>query len=153
MRNIIMELNATIIGYVRKEENEPPYLEIKSEFWDATLNVDKYSHIIVLWWITERDTAQDRSNLRGTPPVDNAELSGVFATRSPRRPTPIGHTISKIVSLDQENHRIILDHMDAFDNTPVIDIKPYLPSSDCVDDARFPEWFKENKYRYSKPRN
>ena len=148
-----MELNATIIGYVRKEENEPPYLEIKSEFWDATLNVDKFSHIIVLWWITERDTAQDRSNLMGTPPVVNAELSGVFATRSPRRPTPIGHTISKIVSIDQEKHRIILDHMDAFDETPIIDIKPYLPSSDRVDDAKVPGWFKENKYRYSKPRN
>ena len=144
-----MELIATIIGYVRKEENEPQYLEIKSEFWDATLNVDKFSHIIVLCWITERDTAQDRSNLRGTPPVDNAELSGVFATRSPRRPTPIGHTICKIVSIDNEKHRITLDHMDAFDNTPVIDIKPYLPSSDRVDNARFPHWFEDNAYRYS----
>ncbi len=144
-----MELKATIIGYVRKEEGIAPYIEIDRKYWGATLNLEKFSHIIILWWITERDNQEDRSNIQGTPPVENAELSGVFATRSPRRPTPVGHTICSIVEIDQERCRIIVDHMDAFDNTPVIDIKPYLPSSDRVSHAKTPKWFDDNVYRYS----
>ena len=140
---------ANIVGYVRKREDEPPSIEIKSVYWDATLNLDLYSHIIVLWWITERDNTEDRANLKGKPPVENAEVSGVFATRSPRRPTPIGHTICAIEEIDTESCRIVIDHMDAFDGTPVIDIKPYLPSSDLVENAQFPIWFKDNVYRYS----
>ena len=142
-------MKATTIGIVRKEEGKSPAIDIESQFWDATLNLERFSHIIVLWWITEFDNKDDRSNIQGVPPVENAELSGVFATRSPRRPTPIGHTICSIVEIDNENHRIIIDHMDAFDKTPVIDIKPYLPSSDRVDGAKIPEWFKDNIPRYT----
>ncbi len=142
-------MKTTTIGYVRKEEGKPSSIDIESEFWDATLNLEKFSHIIVLWWITEFDNKDDRSNIQGVPPVENAELSGVFATRSPRRPTPIGHTICSIVQIDEDNQRIIVDHMDAFDSTPVIDIKPYLPSSDRVDSAKIPEWFTDNIPRYT----
>ncbi len=143
-------MKATAIGYVKKEEGNAPYIDIRSEFWDATLNLEKFSHIIVLWWITDFDNKDDRLNIQGVPPVENAELSGIFATRSPRRPTPIGHTICSIVEIDHESHRIVVDHMDAFDDTPVIDIKPYLPSSDRVDSAVTPDWFKDNVPRYTK---
>jgi tRNA-Thr(GGU) m(6)t(6)A37 methyltransferase TsaA len=146
-----MAMIATIVGHVRKKEGESPYIEIKEEYWEATLNLDLYSHIIVLWWITDRDNSEDRANLKGKPPVEDSEESGVFATRSPRRPTPIGHTICSISKIDQSKSRIVVDHMDAFDSTPVIDIKPYLPSSDRVDNPRFPNWFEENVYRYSNP--
>ncbi len=142
------KLEAIIVGYVRKNE-EDAYIDIKPEYWDATTELEKFSHIIVLWWITGRDTPEDRNNLKGTPPVEGAKTSGVFATRSPRRPTPIGHSIVAIVDIDSTNHRITIDHMDAFDGTPVIDIKPYMPTSDKVDGAKVPSWFLDNISRYS----
>jgi tRNA-Thr(GGU) m(6)t(6)A37 methyltransferase TsaA len=145
-----LELCASIVGYVRKIEDEAVYLEIHEKYWEATLQLDKFSHIIVLWWISGRDTPQDRLNLSDFPPQSDAERSGVFASRSPARPTPIGLSIVAITGIDKDHHRIHIDQIDAFDDTPIVDIKPYMPSSDRVDEARVPPWFEKNLRRYTK---
>ena len=144
-----MEPRATIVGYVRKPDSGDVFIEIEKQFWEAAINIDKFSHIIVLWWITGRDNPQDRANLSGYPPKEGAELSGVFASRSPARPTPIGHSIVAITKVDNNRRRIYLDQIDALGNTPVVDIKPYMPTSDRVDDAKVPVWFKNNTPRYT----
>ncbi|MFW9919280.1 MAG: tRNA (N6-threonylcarbamoyladenosine(37)-N6)-methyltransferase TrmO [Candidatus Thorarchaeota archaeon] len=144
-----MEMKATAVGYVKKPENGQIFIEIEENYWDATLAMDMFSHIIVLWWITGRDNPSDRSNLQDYPPVEDAGLSGVFASRSPARPTPIGMTTVRIRQLDADQHRIYLDQIDAKDGTPVVDIKPYMPFSDKVDCAKVPEWFKNNVPRYT----
>ncbi|MBD3404966.1 MAG: tRNA (N6-threonylcarbamoyladenosine(37)-N6)-methyltransferase TrmO [Candidatus Lokiarchaeota archaeon] len=149
MMDVKPELCAKIVGRVRKPDDDTIFIQIEDQFWDATLNMEKFSHIIVLWWITEKDRTLDRMNLTGTPPKENAELSGVFATRSPRRPTPIGVSIVAIKRIVPESKKIIIDQIDAFDNTPIVDIKPYMPSSDRVDNAEVPSWFKDNKPRYT----
>ncbi|MHA1961428.1 MAG: tRNA (N6-threonylcarbamoyladenosine(37)-N6)-methyltransferase TrmO, partial [Candidatus Thorarchaeota archaeon] len=138
------------VGHVKKPEKGNPVICIRPEFWDGVLQLDKFSHIIVLWWISERDKDEDRSNLRDYPPYDGAELSGVFASRSPARPTPIGHSVVRVESVDEESNEIRIDQIDAFDGTPVIDIKPYMPTSDRVDEARVPEWFRDNVPRYTR---
>lgn len=145
-----MDLLASVIGHVEKPDDRKPVLVIKPEFWDGVLQLDKFSHIIVLWWITERDNPEDRSNLRDYPPQESAELSGVFASRSPARPTPIGHSIVGIESLNDKTREIRIDQIDAFDGTPIVDIKPYMPTSDRVDNAIVPEWFRSNVPRYTK---
>ncbi|MHA2263613.1 MAG: tRNA (N6-threonylcarbamoyladenosine(37)-N6)-methyltransferase TrmO [Candidatus Thorarchaeota archaeon] len=145
-----MDLVASIVGHVKKPEKGNPVICIRPEFWDGVLQLDKFSHIIVLWWISERDKDEDRSNLRDYPPYDGAELSGVFASRSPARPTPIGHSVVRVESVDEESNEIRIDQIDAFDGTPVIDIKPYMPTSDRVDEARVPEWFRDNVPRYTR---
>ena len=144
-----MEPRATIVGYVRKPDSGDVFIEIEKQFWEAATNIDKFSHIIVLWWITGRDNPQDRANLSGYPPKEGAELSGAFASRSPARPTPIGHSIVAITKVDNNRRRIYLDQIDALGNTPVVDIKPYMPTSDRVDDAKVPVWFKNNTPRYT----
>jgi tRNA-Thr(GGU) m(6)t(6)A37 methyltransferase TsaA len=144
-----MEFIATTVGHVKKHNENEIFIEILPEFWPATLQLDKFSHIIVLWWITGRDNPHDRSNLQGYPPKDNRELSGVFATRSPARPTPIGLSIVAIMEIDEDHHRIQIDQIDARDETPVVDIKPYMPFSDRVDVVRVPEWFEDNEPRYT----
>lgn len=88
-------------------------------------------------------------NLQDYPPQANAELSGVFASRSPARPTPIGLSIVALQHLDQATRRIYIDQIDAHHDTPVVDIKPYMPFSDKVDKAKVPDWFRENKPRYT----
>jgi tRNA-Thr(GGU) m(6)t(6)A37 methyltransferase TsaA len=145
-----MDYVATEIGRVRKPKDGSVFIEIREMYWDATLQLTEFSHIIVLWWITGRDTAEDRSALQNTPPKQDAPLSGVFASRSPSRPTPIGMSIVAMLGIDAPTKRILIDQIDARDDTPVVDIKPYMPFSDKVDRARVPIWFRNNVARYTK---
>jgi len=144
-----MEFCASTVGYVRKPEEGSIFIEIEPQYWDATLQVNQFSHIIVLWWITGHDNPTSRANLADYPPQANAELSGVFASRSPARPTPIGLSVVAIQEIDEKSHRIHIDQIDARDETPVIDIKPYMPFSDKVDKSRVPIWFHDNASRYT----
>ncbi len=137
------------IGHVKKDESGI-YLVIDLKYWDATIHVDLFSHLIVLWWIHERDTIEDRSTLISFPPRNKGnEPSGVFSSRSPSRPNPIGHTIVRLLEVDNRNKLLKIDHMDAHDGSPIIDIKPYLPSSDKVDNAGVAPWFKDLERRYT----
>ncbi|TFG97466.1 tRNA (N6-threonylcarbamoyladenosine(37)-N6)-methyltransferase TrmO [Candidatus Thorarchaeota archaeon] len=138
------------IGVVKKT-GEMNFLEINQEYWEATTHLDLFSHAIVLWWIDGLDTSDTRHTILANPPKNKGPVpSGVFACRSPARPNPIGHTIVKIISVDENNRRILIDHMDANDGSPLIDIKPYLPSSDRVDNAKVAPWFENLDNRYTK---
>jgi tRNA (adenine37-N6)-methyltransferase len=114
-------------------------IEIFPAFREALLGMEGFSHIIVLYWFDRNDTPEKRDTLRVHPRADkNNPLTGVFATRSPRRPNLIGLSVCKIKSVEQG--RILVDTIDALDQTPVVDIKPYIPVSDCVPDASVPWW-------------
>ena len=67
-------------------------------------------------------------------------LTGVFATRSPRRPNLIALTLCKVLAV--KDNVVEIDKTDAFDGTPVLDIKPFLPGYDSVEDAKVPGWAK-----------
>ena len=97
------------------------FLEINPEFEPGLLDIEGFSHLFVLWLF-------DRSEghaLRGTPPVDDRP-HGVFATRSPRRPNPIGLTVVEL--LQREGPRLHVRGVDMLDGTPILDLKPYLSS-------------------------
>jgi len=137
------------IGTVQKKDSKI-YLEISDEFWAATTHLDLFSHAIILWWIDRKDTPDVRKTILANPPKNKGPTpSGVFSCRSPARPNPIGHTIVQIIDLDEQSKRIIIDYIDADDGTPLIDIKPYLPSSDRVDNAKVAPWFENLEKRYS----
>ncbi|KAL9267042.1 tRNA (adenine(37)-N6)-methyltransferase-like protein, partial [Drosera capensis] len=68
----------------------------------------------------------------------NGETTGVFATRSPHRPCPIGLTVSKVEAV--HGNMVLLSGTDLVDGTPVLDIKPYLPYCDSIKEATVPEW-------------
>ena len=136
------------IGSISKSAGTSKIL-VKKEFSDALKNLEHFSHIIVLWWIDGVDTPEERKRLLANPPRNtNPEASGVFACRSPFRPNPIGHTISAVLGVNHASSEIEVDHMDANDGTPVLDIKPYLPSSDRVQNARVAPWFQDLEVRY-----
>jgi tRNA-Thr(GGU) m(6)t(6)A37 methyltransferase TsaA len=137
------------IGHVEKGE-KTTRLIICDEFWEATTHLELFSHIIVLWWIDRMDTEENRSRILANPPRNKGPIpSGVFACRSPARPNPIGHSIVRVVKLDGQRKSIIIDQIDADDGTPVLDIKPYLPSSDRVENAKVAPWFSDLERRYS----
>jgi tRNA-Thr(GGU) m(6)t(6)A37 methyltransferase TsaA len=94
-------------------------LEIKPELELGLTDIEGFSHLFVIW-------AFDRSEgfeLLGMPPSDNRP-HGVFATRSPKRPNPIGLTVVEL--LRREGPRLHVRGVDMLDRTPILDIKPYL---------------------------
>ena len=126
------------VGVVRKRQ-AACWIEIFAPYADALLGLAGFSHIQVLFWFHKNDTAQRRKTLRVHPRKDkNNPLSGVFATHSPLRPNPIGLTLCKIKSI--EDLKIKIEDIDAFDETPVIDIKCYIPSSVAESTIRLPDW-------------
>lgn len=96
-------------------------LKILPEFEAGLTDIEGFSHLIVLW---EFDRS-DGFALVGTPPSDNRP-HGVFATRSPRRPNPIGLTVVEL--LRREGASLHVRGVDMLDGTPILDIKPYLSS-------------------------
>ena len=143
-----MSYTVNPIGFVKKTGSSN-YLDILPKYWEATTHLDLFSHAIVLWWIDGRDTPENRSIILANPPRNKGSVpSGVFACRSPARPNPIGHTIVEILSLEKKETRILIDHMDADDGSPILDVKPYLPSSDRVKNARVAPWFEKLEFRY-----
>ena len=96
-------------------------IEIDPEFEDGLKDIEGFSHLYVLWVF---DKAQGY-DLVSTPPTDNTP-HGVFATRSPRRPNPIGLTVVQLLRRDGRN--LYVSGVDMLDGTPILDIKPYLSS-------------------------
>ena len=96
-------------------------LEILPEFEPGLADIEGFSHLFVLW---EFDRSTD-FDLTASPPCDDRS-HGVFATRSPRRPNPIGLTV--VVLLRREGRTLHVRGVDMLDGTPILDIKPYLSS-------------------------
>jgi tRNA-Thr(GGU) m(6)t(6)A37 methyltransferase TsaA len=96
-------------------------LNILPEFEPGLTDIEGFSHLIILW---EFDRSQG-FELLGAPPSDNRP-HGVFATRSPRRPNPIGITIVEL--LGRAGTELRVRAVDMLDGTPILDIKPYLSS-------------------------
>ena len=96
-------------------------LEILPEFELGLTDVEGFSHLFVIW-VFDRSEGFE---LLGRPPVDN-QPHGVFATRSPRRPNPLGLTVVELVRRD--GPQLHVRGVDMLDGTPILDIKPYLSS-------------------------
>lgn len=97
-------------------------IELLRDFEPGLKDIEGFSHLFVLW---EFDRA-DGMALIATPPADESRPHGVFATRSPRRPNPIGLTVVELLSRD--GLTLHVRGVDMLDRTPVLDIKPYLSS-------------------------
>ncbi|MFZ5831378.1 MAG: tRNA (N6-threonylcarbamoyladenosine(37)-N6)-methyltransferase TrmO, partial [Planctomycetota bacterium] len=109
------------------------------KYQPGLLGLEGFSHIYLFWWFDRNDTPEKRATLQ-VHPRGNPEnpLTGVFATRSPVRPNLIALTLCKVVSI-QENI-IEIASTDAFDGTPVLDIKPFIPDYDTAKGATVPDW-------------
>ena len=113
-------------GFGAKHEAEG-ILEIRAELEPGLTDIEGFSHLIVIWAF---DRAQGFA-LLGTPPSDDRP-HGVFATRSPRRPNPLGVTVVELIKRDGPLLRV--HGVDMLDGTPILDIKPYLSNvpPDCL---------------------
>jgi tRNA-Thr(GGU) m(6)t(6)A37 methyltransferase TsaA len=95
------------------------------EFAPGLASLDGFSHLILLYWLHEAPPA----DLVFTPPFDAAPR-GVFATRAPWRPNPIGLAVVRFEGVADDG-RLRVRYLDCLDGTPLLDIKPYLPTTDA----------------------
>jgi tRNA-Thr(GGU) m(6)t(6)A37 methyltransferase TsaA len=118
IRSPYTETSAIPKGLGAKHDAEG-VLEMLPEFEAGLKDVEGFSHLFVIW-VFNRSEGFD---LVGAPPVDN-QPHGVFATRSPRRPNPIGLTVVELLRRERES--LFVRGVDMLDGTPILDIKPYM---------------------------
>ena len=139
------EITLKAIGIVRSEIKEPARkkagdiiseIVIDEALTESLDNLDEFSHIIVIYWIHKsRRPAPKKVRPMGNP---HHELMGVFATRSPDRPNPVGKSTVRL--LERYDNVLKVQGLDAVDGSPVIDIKPYIPGYDSPENAKAPSW-------------
>ena len=104
-------------------------IEIFPQFIEGLADLDGFSHLILLYHFH----LVKEANLTVTPFLDT-EPRGLFSTRAPKRPNPIGISIVKLTSSD--GNLLSIENVDVLDGTPLLDIKPYVPEFDHQTDVR-----------------
>jgi tRNA-Thr(GGU) m(6)t(6)A37 methyltransferase TsaA len=97
-------------------------LELRPEMEDGLTDIEGFSHLFVIWVFHE----SKGHDLVARVPLDDRRPHGVFSTRSPCRPNPIG--LSVVELLERDGRRLRVRGVDMVDGTPILDIKPYLSS-------------------------
>jgi tRNA-Thr(GGU) m(6)t(6)A37 methyltransferase TsaA len=115
-------------------------IQINSDLTEALDNLDEFSHIIVIYYIHQsRQPVPMKVHPRHT---ENRSPVGVFASRSPDRPNPIGKSVVRL--LERRGNVLVVEGLDAIDGSPVLDLKPYIPGLDSADDATVPPWMTKH---------
>ncbi len=135
-----MEYKINDIGTIHSG-NDGYFIQIHPEYRNALEGLEGFTYIQILYWFDILDKPNLRSKLTLDKPYKKGpDTLGIFATRSPMRPNPIGITPCYVTYIDKDNGIIGLGWCDAFDKTPVLDIKPYTPSVDRVENPEVPNW-------------
>ena len=111
------------IPYQGRRTKKISRIEVLKEFEEGLQDIEGFSHIILIYWLHK---SQGYHLLVKTPWDDIPH--GLFATRSPHRPCPLGLTVVELVA--RENNILKVKGLDAADGTPLLDIKPYIPGVD-----------------------
>ncbi|WP_035217819.1 tRNA (N6-threonylcarbamoyladenosine(37)-N6)-methyltransferase TrmO [Desulfatibacillum aliphaticivorans] len=119
-------------------------LEVLPELAEGLKDVDGFSHVIILYHFHQ----SNGYNLRVTPFLDKEER-GVFSTRAPKRPNPIGLSVVEVVKV--EGNIVHVKNIDVLDGTPLLDIKPYVPKFDTPEFSRT-GWLEEAQKNARKTR-
>ena len=127
------------IGIVEKAGEQEARVRVFPEFCNGLKGIEDFSHLIILYWIHLRDNEEERRTLLVFPKRHAVKVkTGVFASRSPSRPNPIGLCVVELLKV--EKCVLTVKDLDAFEGSPIIDIKPYIPRADSIPNARVPEW-------------
>ena len=140
-------INLKAIGIVRNgikhPRAKPNWGKVVSEIvvdpslTEALDSLGEFSHIIVLYWMHQlpRGKPPTKVHLRGN---QGLPLVGLFASRSPNRPNPIGKTTVRLLQL--QGNTLKVEGLDAINGTPIIDMKAYIPGYDSGVNATMPQW-------------
>ena len=143
MNKIIIEP----VGYVSSpvsERMDENWGKVKSkiilepEFAGALLGLEDFSHAIIVSYLHEANYEKEKHLQRRPRNLKTMPMLGIFSQRAKNRPNPIGITAVRI--LKAGNDYLEIKGLDAIDKTPILDIKPYYPHYDKIDEAKVPEW-------------
>jgi tRNA-Thr(GGU) m(6)t(6)A37 methyltransferase TsaA len=140
------------IGYVQSAYSKTKDVPHTNTGWTADVSkirllpkyakglggLEGYSHIVVLFWV-HRAKEWKMPKKHNKPPHIK-----VFATRMPVRPNPIGMSVVELLKFYADNGELIVKGLDALDDTPVVDIKPYIPDFDSCPRASVPHWVQKH---------
>ncbi len=114
-----------------RQLSPPPVcrVQLAAEYVPGLRGIEGFSHLILLYWLHRGRTPK----LVFTPPFDTEER-GLFTTRSPARPNPIGLSVVAFEGIEGAD-TLLVRNLDCLDGTPLLDVKPYLVSTDCEPDA------------------
>lgn len=125
-----------------KDKNVISKIIIRKKYEKALEGLEEFSHLFVLFWL-HQITNQDRKIIKVRPlGRKDLELLGIFATRTPHRPNPIGLTCVKLMKI--KNNVLTVQGLDAYNETPVLDIKPF-DSWDTTKEVQVPKWWRKIK--------
>jgi len=151
---ILEEINYSPIGIVNNAIEEPQYIEygdliskviIKEEFLSALNQLNEYSHLVIVYHMDQICLHKTLHVPQGK--YDDVPEVGIFACRCPWRPNPIAITTVKLMQIN--NNVITVKGLDAANNSPVLDVKPYYPPYDKIsdhEDIRVPDWIYKLTY-------
>ena len=137
------------IGYVRRPSAAEPdpaafydpwaetALEVLPRWGDALTGIEEYSHLLVIVWLDRARRAR-KARLQVPEGRDGLPAVGLFATPTPRRPKPLGVSAPRL--LRREGNALWVSGIDAWPDTPILDIKGYAPRDDLRPDATVPAW-------------
>jgi len=132
------EGKTSYVGIVEKA-GDTSQIRIFKQYCEGLHRLDSFSHVIILYWLHLRDNPEERKTLKVVPKRHpGAPEVGVFASRSPSRPNPIGLCVVQLSRIDECN--LFVKDLDALEGSPIIDIKPYIPRADSVPNAQAPSW-------------
>ena len=143
------EINIKPIGYVKNNVKEPRFgdfdheiseIIVDEKFTEALNGIDDYSHVIIVFWMDKIKDYVITIRPQGNPKVP---IVGILACRCPQRPNPIAITTVRLIG--HEGNKIKVQGLDILDGTPVIDIKPFWPQYDKVEEEKIPAWVNELK--------
>jgi tRNA-Thr(GGU) m(6)t(6)A37 methyltransferase TsaA len=147
MANKLPEITLKAIGFVRNEINQPVKegceevvsdIVINHSLSESLDNLEEFSHLIVLYWMHQLTAGGPVPTKIHPKGKQELPLVGLFATRSPNRPNPLGKTTVRL--LQRQNNILKVKGLDAINGTPVLDIKPFIPEYDAATDAKVPPW-------------
>jgi tRNA-Thr(GGU) m(6)t(6)A37 methyltransferase TsaA len=132
--------NIIEVGQI-KRQNGRIYLAIDEPYRPALKQLEHFGYVQVLWWFNRSQDDRSRQVLESKPPYGkDVPVTGVFASRWPERPNPIALTTAQVLQVDHEKGIVDVGNMDAYDGTPIVDLKAYIPVCDRARAIKVPEW-------------
>lgn len=148
--NAMKEIKLKTIGFVRNNVKEPRFgnfaneiskIVVDKKFTKALKGINDYSHVIIVYWMDKIKDYVITHRPQGNP---NVPIVGIFACRCPQRPNPIAITTVKLI--EHKGNIIKVKGLDVLDGTPIIDIKPYWPQYDKVENEKIPDWVNKLEF-------
>ena len=136
------------IGYVKtsavgdevKDKSAISQIVLREELVEGLIGITGFSHLFVLFYLNQISEEQRRTLKVHPRGRQDMPLTGVFAARTMLRPNPIGLTLVELVKVD--GNVLTVRGLDAYDGTPVLDLKPY-DFWDMAENAKVPDWWKK----------